>query len=343
MAKKAIILFNLGGPDSLDAVKPFLFNLFYDKAIITAPNPMRFLIAKLISSRREKTAQEIYEYIGGKSPILDETKAQRDALEAILNESGSDAYKVFICMRHWHPMAKDVVNDVAQYAPDEIILLPLYPQFSTTTTGSSIDNWNKTAANYGLNVPTKTICCYPFEDNYINAHVDLIKKSITDKENYRILFSAHGLPKKIVDKGDPYQWQVEQNAHKIVDKLAIDGLDWQVCYQSRVGPLEWIGPSTEDAIKHACTDGKNIILVPIAFVSEHSETLVELDIEYKKLAEDSGVKEYIRVPTLSVQEKFIKSLAQICINSGEVGKICANDNTRICSAGFSGCRAENIQ
>lgn len=340
MPKKAVILFNLGGPDSLDAVKPFLFNLFSDKAIISAPNPIRYFLAKLISSRREKTAQEIYSHIGGKSTIIPETVAQRDALEAILNEKDSTTYKVFICMRYWHPFAKDVARDVKDYAPDEIILLPLYPQFSTSTTQSSIDDWNKNAGEVGLDVPTRTIGCYPYEESFVQSHLNLINEAIAkvkDKENMRILFSAHGLPKKIIDKGDPYQWQVEQGAAKIAKKIEVDGLDWNVCYQSRVGPLEWIGPSTDDEIMRAGKDGKSIVLVPIAFVSEHSETLVELDIEYKELADENNVKEYIRVPTLSVEKDFIKSLADICLNVGEVGKICSSEGKRLCPDNFVKC------
>jgi ferrochelatase len=153
MQKKAVILFNLGGPDSQEAVKPFLFNLFNDKAIISAPNPIRYFLAKFISSKREKTAQEIYSHIGGKSTINDETIAQKDALEKILNDKGSDAYKVFICMRYWHPFADKVVLDVKDYNPDEIILLPLYPQLSTSTSQSSIDDWNKNTKKIYLDKP----------------------------------------------------------------------------------------------------------------------------------------------------------------------------------------------
>lgn len=342
MSKTAIILFNLGGPDSLEAVKPFLFNLFYDKAIISAPNPMRFFIAKLISSKREKTAKDIYAHIGGKSPILEQTNAQSYALQVILNQSGSGGYKTFVCMRYWLPFADDVAKQVKEYSPDEIILLPLYPQFSTATSQSSIDDWHKNAKKAGLNVPTKAICCYPMEESFIQSHLNLINKAIEKiehKENIRILFSAHGLPQKIIDKGDPYQWQVEQGAKQIAEKINIENLDWNVCYQSRVGPLKWITPSTDDEIKRAGKDGKSVILVPIAFISEHSETLVELDIEYKHLADNNNVKEYIRVPTLSVEKDFIKSLANICLNISDNAKLCSNEGKRICPNEFSKCPA----
>ncbi len=340
MPKKAVILFNLGGPDGLDAVRPFLFNLFNDEAIISAPNPIRFLLAHFISLRRKKTAQEIYSHMGGKSTIIPETVAQKDALEAILNKKGSSAYKAFVCMRYWHPFSNEVAKEVKDYAPDEIILLPLYPQFSTSTSESSINDWKKTAAKISLDVPTRTICCYPYENSFVQSHLNLISEAIAkikSKDNIRILFSAHGLPKKIIDKGDPYQWQVEQGAERIAKKIPLVNLDWNVCYQSRVGPLEWIGPSTDDEIIRAGKDGKSVILVPIAFVSEHSETLVELDIEYKHIADENNVKEYVRVPTLSVENDFIKSLADICLNAGEVGKICSNEGDRLCPSEFSRC------
>jgi ferrochelatase len=310
--KTAVILFNLGGPDSLDAVKPFLFNLFYDKAIINLPNPMRFLLAKLIAGRRTKFAKNIYSEIGGKSPILAETSRQEEFLHHKLNDS-EDEYKVFISMRYWHPFVEKAIAQVKEYKPDEIILLPLYPQFSTATTKSSIDEWNVKAK--GLNIPTKTIYYYHKDVKFIQSHVSLIEKNyakIIDKSKVRILFSAHGLPKKLIDAGDPYQQHIEETAAAIVQKLAIENLDWKICYQSKVGRLEWLAPSTEDEIIFAAKNGYSLVIVAISFVSEHSETLVELDIEYKKLAEKNGVKQYVRVPTLSVDEFFIDSLADMC-------------------------------
>nr|WP_127463837.1 ferrochelatase [Wolbachia endosymbiont of Bemisia tabaci] len=198
--KKAVILFNLGGPDSLSAVRPFLFNLFYDRRIVNLPNPFRFLLAKFISKRRESTAQEIYEYIGGKSPILENTKAQADALELKLNQNRNHVYKIFICMRYWHPFADEVVKNVKQFEPDEIILLPLYPQYSTTTTLSSIENWQKNAK---LECNTKTIHHYYDNEDFIEAHVNLTSKyyKLASKIGKpRVLFSAHSLPLSIIVK-----------------------------------------------------------------------------------------------------------------------------------------------
>jgi ferrochelatase len=225
-------------------------------------------------------------------------------------------------MRYWHPMAPEVAKQVKEYAPDKIILLPLYAQFSTTTSQSSIDDFKKHygKANY------KTICCYPREENFINAHAELIKPAYTMHPEARVLFSAHGLPKKVIDGGDSYQWQVEKTSKAVAEKLGIK--DWVVCYQSKVGPLEWIGPSTEAEIERAAKDGKDIILTPIAFVSEHSETLVELDIQFKDFAIEHGVKNYIRIPALGTHPLFIKSMATLCAPEYKCEKICPSQYTK---------------
>ena len=215
--KQRWLLFNLGGPDTLEAVNPFLYNLFNDPAIIGAPSFIRRLLARFIAWRRTPIAQDIYREMGGKSPILPQTEAQRDALETILNQDGKA--KVFICMRYWHPMSDVVVQQVKDYAPDHIILLPLYPQFSTTTTQSSFDDWQRAAAGSGLNTPTTKICCYADQQSFINAHGALLRDlyfRMAAKAKPRILFTAHGLPEKIIKNGDPYQWQVEAHggAHR---------------------------------------------------------------------------------------------------------------------------------
>mgnify|MGYP000897749456 CR=1 FL=1 len=266
--KTAVILFNLGGPDSLKAVRPFLFNLFKDPAIITLANPIRLLIAWLISSRRSGKAKGIYAQMGGKSPILELTQQQANALEERLNKLGN--YKVFVSMRYWHPMSDVVAKNVAQYDPDKIILLPLYPQYSTTTTASSFANWDKACEKIALKKPTSKICCYPTEHNFVAAHARLIRDAYwkaAEAGKPRILFSAHGLPEKTVAGGDPYQFQVEKTVAGIVQILSVDQVDYSVCYQSRVGPLKWIGPSTEEEIERAGKDGVPIVVVPVAFVS----------------------------------------------------------------------------
>lgn len=336
--KTAIVLFNLGGPDGPDAVRPFLYNLFFDPAIIGLPRPLRWIIAQLISRRRAPVAQKIYDEIGGKSPILENTAAQAAALEATLRQHGE--VRVFTCMRYWHPRASEVAKQVKDYAPDDVILLPLYPQFSTTTTGSSVAEWKRQAKAVGLLSPTRTICCYPTQTDLVRAHAQLTRTYYDEAAQYgtpRILFSAHGLPEKIVRKGDPYQWQVEQTTRAVLRELGIDGVDAVNCYQSRVGPMQWIGPSTEHEITRAAIDQRPIVLVPIAFVSEHSETLVELDIEYAELAHSKGLDRYYRVPTLSVHAQFIAGLAEMCLKLGAESNCSSSTGARLCPKNWNAC------
>ena len=313
--KKAVILFNLGGPDKLENVEPFLFNLFNDPAILNLPSLLRYPLAKLISNRRAPTAKKIYEELGGSSPILKLTEKQSSALEKKLNiDDQNNEYKCFVVMRCWHPRAEAVIKDVINYNPNEIILMPLYPQYSAATSGSSIKEWNDICTKNSFKVKTSTICCYPTDENFVKAHKEEILKKIENLENFKLIFSAHGLPEKNIKKGDPYQWQVEQSVNKIVESLNIKDLDWILSYQSRVGPLKWIGPSTEDIIVENSKLEKHIVLVPIAFVSEHSETLVELDIEYKELADKNGCKNYSRIKALGINENYIKAMSNLIIN-----------------------------
>ena len=312
--KKAIILFNLGGPDKLENVEPFLFNLFNDPAILNLPTIFRYPLAKLISNRRAPVAKKIYEEIGGASPILKLTEDQSSELEKKLNLSQSfDDYKCFVVMRCWHPRASEIIKKVQAYNPEEIVLMPLYPQYSAATSGSSIKEWKDICKKNNYNTKTTTICCYPTDKNFIEAHTKEILKKIKDLKNFKLIFSAHGLPEKNIKKGDPYQWQVEQSVKNIVKNLNLENLDWILSYQSRVGPLKWIGPSTDDIIVENAKNGKHIVLVPIAFVSEHSETLVELDIEYKKLAVDNGCNQYTRVPALGTNVDFINAMSELII------------------------------
>ena len=316
--KKAVILFNLGGPDKIENVEPFLFNLFNDPAILNLPTILRYPLAKLISNRRAPVAKKIYEELDGSSPILKLTEERSEALEIKLNQTETDSeYKCFIVMRCWNPRANDVIKDVQSFNPREIILMPLYPQYSAATSGSSIKEWKDVCRKNNYRVKTSTICCYPTDQNFINAHTKEIIKKIKDLKNFKLIFSAHGLPEKNIKKGDPYQWQVEQSVKKIVENLNIENLDWILSYQSRVGPLKWIGPSTEDIIVENSKLGKHIVLVPIAFVSEHSETLVELDIEYKEIADTNGCKNYTRVPALGINEDFIKAMSELIIKKYE--------------------------
>ena len=344
MERLAVILFNLGGPDSPQAIEPFLFNLFNDAAIINAPSPLRWILAKFISRRRAPEARKIFKNLGGKSPLLEETQAQADALARRL-EDGTGEGRVFIAMRYWHPMSEETVEAVKAFGPDEIILLPLYPQYSTTTTASSLKEWHAQAAAQGLKCPTRAICCYPADPGLIRGQAALIGPAFAEAKNYgrpRILFSAHGLPKKIVARGDPYPWQIEQTVQAIVEILDSPpdrpDFDWAVCYQSRIGPLQWIGPSIDEEILRAAGDRVPLVVVPVAFVSEHSETLVELDILYRGLAHELKVPHYVRVPALGVQEDFVGGLAGLVeAVLGNKEALCSADGTRLCPAGYGKC------
>jgi ferrochelatase len=312
--RKAVILFNLGGPDKLESVEPFLFNLFNDPAIISIPSIFRYPLAKFISKKRTAVAKNIYKEIGNRSPILELTQNQAKSLENNLIEKGD--YKCFIVMRCWHPRAVDVIKKVREYNPEEIILLPLYPQYSASTSGSSINEWNELCKKENYQVKTKTICCYPTENNFITSHVSLIKKTLgtLKNKNFKLIFSAHGLPENKIKQGDPYQWHVEETVKKIMNVLRNENLDHVISYQSRVGPMKWIGPSTDEVIVKYSKEKKGLVIVPVAFVSEHSETLVELDIEYKKLAEKNGCSFYKRVPALGIEENFIKGLTELVLS-----------------------------
>lgn len=333
----AVVLFNLGGPSSLSAVEPFLFNLFSDPAIIRVPQPFRWLLAKFIAKRRTPVAREIYTKIGGSSPILGQTYNQAAALKDALAGEGT-TFETFVAMRYTAPRASDVAEQVRRFRPNKIILLPLYPQFSTTTSRSSLREWHRLARD--IKAPVATICCYPQDPGFIAAQADLIAESIATlapNVRFRLLFSAHGLPERIVAGGDPYQAQVEQTAKALADKLARPQLDWRVCYQSRVGPLKWIGPATDDEVKRAGTEGLALVVAPIAFVSEHSETLVELDMEYGKLALESGVPHYLRAPTVGTHPDFIKGLANLVREALGHETTRSAGGARICAAQCSQC------
>jgi ferrochelatase len=324
--KRAVILFNLGGPDSPEAVEPFLRNLFSDPAVISLPALLRKPLAQWIARRRAPIAREIYAKIGGRSPILEETQAQACALEAALTDRET---RVFIAMRCWKPFSDTTVRNVAAWAPDSVVLLPLYPQYSTTTTGSSLRDWRRAAYDAGVRAWTSAVCCYPQLPGFIEAlaaNARLTAAKTQAGVSYRWLLSAHGLPKRVIARGDPYQWQVEQTAAALAAHLELT--DFTICYQSRVGPLEWIGPGTDAEIRRAGAEGKGVIVVPIAFVSEHSETLVELDILYAELARDAGVRDYLRVPTVGVRAEFIAGLAGLVVEAAA---------GRRCPAGFSCC------
>jgi protoporphyrin/coproporphyrin ferrochelatase len=332
----AIILLNLGGPDSLKAVQPFLFNLFNDRAIIGAPQPFRFFLAQLISRTRETLAKANYALMGGRSPILPETQKQADALEAAMAQRVSNvSFKCFPAMRYWRPFVKQAAKAAETWGATDAILLPLYPQYSTTTTASSLAAWRKASK-----LPCSTICCYPAGPTFAQAHADAILETWRDAgspPNPRVLFSAHGLPQRVIDRGDPYEWQVEQSASAV---RALLPSEWEtrICYQSRVGPLKWLRPSTEDELHNAGDDKVGVIVAPIAFVSEHVETLVELDIEYAQVAKHVGLPFYLRAPALGAAPRFIDALADLTERAlAAPRKLQSETGGRLCPGKFGLC------
>ena len=333
MTRTAVVLFNLGGPDSSAAVKPFLFNLFYDPAIIALPNPLRWLLARSIARRRAPLTRQIYAQIGNASPLRANTRAQAEALRATLG----DGYRVFFAMRYWHPRANAAAAEVKAWQPDEVVLLPLYPQFSGTTTASSLADWHAAAARIGLKAKARVVCCYPTERGFATAVARGIVGALAGVPaagKVRVLLSAHGLPVRVLARGDPYQWQVEATAAAVRAAVRRPELDMRVCYQSRVGPLKWLSPSTEHEIRQAGADGFGVVVAPIAFVSEHSETLVELDRDYRKLARAAGVSFYHRAPAVGTAAEFIGGLARLVRAAPAPGA-----GRRNCPEGFPQCPA----
>jgi len=332
----AIILFNLGGPDALSAVRPFLFNLFNDRAIIGMPQPFRFLLAQLISRARAKLAKANYALMGGRSPILPETQRQADALEAAIAKRVSNVtFKCFPAMRYWRPFVKDAAKAAEQWGATDAILLPLYPQYSSTTTASSLRAWRRASK-----LPFSTICCYPAGAKFAEAHAEAILETWRKAGSPlrpRMLFSAHGLPQRVVDAGDPYQWQIEQSV-AAVRKLLPAEWETRTCYQSRVGPLKWLRPSTEEEIRAAGRDKAGVILSPVAFVSEHVETLVELDIEYAQIAKQLDLPYYLRAPALGATPRFIDALADLVERAlAAPGGLQSETGARLCPAQFGLC------
>ena len=337
MTKLAVVLFNLGGPDSLKAVKPFLFNLFRDPAIIGLPTAARLPLAALISTTRAKSARANYRAIGGASPLLGETQDQASALETALaaKAPGLEA-RCFIAMRYWDPFAEETATEVAAFEPDEIVLLPLYPQYSTTTTASSLADWRKVYTGPGR---SRAVCCYPTAHGLIEAHAQAIRdlwEEARAPANLRLLFSAHGLPQKLVEAGDPYRAQIEATAEAIAARLP-EFPDWRVSFQSRVGRLPWLSPYTDDEIRRAGAEGKGVLIAPIAFVSEHVETLVELDRDYARLAVETGCKPYLRARTPGVRDAFIAELARTVLEAAERPTGVAPHGPWRCPAGHAKC------
>lgn len=319
--KTAVILFNLGGPDRPEAIKKFRVNLFSDKAIIRAPWFIRFWLARLIAASSARTAVKNYQLMGGKSPLLDVTQKQAKALQAALGNE----YRCFIAMRYWHPFAKQTVKEVKNWAPERVLLFPLYPQFSTTTTGSSLTDWREAVVKAGLATPVSSLCCWFDDQAYITFTEAKVRAAITKAKaqkpgiNIKVLFSAHGLPESIIKKGDPYQAQIEATCKAVAAQLQDENVKFKICYQSRATPQKWLEPNIVDEIKQAGQEGTGVVVVPIAFVSDHIETLVELDIENRHIAAQAGVPVYVRAEVGNDDPDFIQALAGLVRRANQNG------------------------
>lgn len=313
----AVVLFNLGGPDSLAAVEGFLYNLFSDPDIFKLP--LGFLTQKpfawLISRRRAPEASVGYAALGGKSPLLENTQKQAQALQQALKAEGD--YDVVICMRYWHPLTNTVVADMKARGYERVILLPLYPQYSRTTTGSSYNEFLRECERQHYHPQISLIRQWYDNEEYQQAIVDDIRAAAaelpeSDPAHFDLLFSAHGLPQKIVDAGDPYEQQIRATYEALSARL-----NWphtSLCYQSRVGPLQWLQPYAKDVISAKGAAGvKQLLVYPIAFVSDHIETLYELGMEYKELAKHAGIEQYRVVPALNDHPRLIKALTQLVL------------------------------
>lgn len=320
MSKKtAVVLFNLGGPDSLEAVEPFLFNLFSDPDIFKFPLAFftQKLFARLVSRRRSAAATVAYTAIGGKSPLLDNTRQQAAGLATALRDQGE--YDIHICMRYWHPMTDEVIRTLQEREYEELILLPLYPQYSITTTGSSYNEFRRQCARLRYHPKVRLIHHWYDNDYYQQAVVASIEAAAVEFSNsapdsIELLFSAHGLPQKIVEAGDVYEQHIRATYTALCKRL-----NWPhttLCYQSRVGPLKWLQPYTADVIQTKGEAGARQILVyPIAFVSDHSETLYELGIDYAHLARAAGIQDYRVVPALNDHPLLIRALAELVLDA----------------------------
>ena len=321
MSRIGVLLLNLGGPDKLEDVGPFLYNLFSDPEIIRLPVPwLQKPLAWFISSRRTQTSQENYKQIGGGSPLKKITEAQAEALQAKLHDEGQDV-SVYIGMRYWYPFTEEAVAKIKRDGIDKLVILPLYPQFSISTSGSSFrlleQLWREDTDLQRLDYTV--IPSWFNHPDYLKSMADLIEQELQrfpEPDKAHIFFSAHGVPLSYVEEaGDPYQKEIEQ-CTKLIMRTLNKPNQYTLAYQSRVGPVEWLRPYTEDALEELGEKGvKDLLVVPISFVSEHIETLQEIDIEYREVAEDAGITNFQRVPALNTHPMFVDALADLVTKS----------------------------
>ncbi len=322
-----VVLFQLGGPDTYDAVEPFLYNLFMDPDIIDIPLGflLRKPLAKFISSRRSEKVVGYYKEMGQPSPIRDITNDQAAALRTALRERDPDRnYQVFVAMRYWHPLTEETVEQIKSVDVDRLILLPLYPHYSVTTTGSSLNEWKRqTKGTPVADIPSQLIEHYADFGPYIDSLAAQIERTVEEccnsVDQLHLLFSAHGVPRKKIDRGDPYQNQIETTVELTMSRLSTS-YPHHLSYQSKVGPGKWLEPSTVDALEQLASDGVNhLLVVPVAFVSDHSETLYELDIEDREIAEEAGIARYHVMPALNDAPEFIEAITQLVLQEVERG------------------------
>lgn len=316
MNKTAVVLFQLGGPDSISAIEPFLYNLFQDPDIFKIPIGQKFF-AKIISKRRAPKVAEEYELIGGKSPINEWTEIQRRLLENELRKE-IDNIDVITAMRYWHPLTNIAAEKIEEGNYDKVVLLPLYPHNSISTVGSSFNEWKRVYKGD----TSKLIYIYDFYNNgkYIKALNERIDETLERfpeeiRNDVQLVFSAHGTPISMVKKGDPYSRQIQETVN-LVMKMRKNSHEHHLCYQSKVGPVKWLEPATDKMIEELAHNGKkHLLIVPISFVSDHVETLFELDIEYREDAEKNNIENYIVMKGLNDSPTFISALKEITINA----------------------------
>ncbi len=314
--KLGVVLFQLGGPDSLKAVEPFLYNLFSDPDIIDFPlaRIARQPLARLIAARRAKHVAHHYAELGGKSPLIENTMRQAAALEALLRQT-LDA-RVAVAMRYWRPFTAEAIAQLERHRPEEVVLLPLYPQYSKTTTGSSFHEWTRRFQPNGWNPRIHRVDEFHQDRHYLEAvrhAVDLALREFRDAHDVDFVFSAHSVPLAVVEHGDPYQRQIERTVELVWQLGGWSGRR-HLCYQSKVGASKWLRPSMHETIRQLAAEGRRQVLVtPISFVSDHIETLHEIDIEHRALARESGIEQFHMVPGLNDSPAFIEALAELVL------------------------------
>lgn len=342
-----VLLFNLGGPETLDDVRPFLFNLFADPDIIRLP--WRFMqkpLAWIISTQRYKKSRGYYEKIGGGSPLRRITDEQARALEGALQSRDINA-RAYVAMRYWKPFTEEALEQIRRDEISHLVVLPLYPQFSISTTGSSLNRMNELIKERRYRLPrTSVVCSYEDDEGYISALAASIAEKLAEFPNpdqTHILFSAHSVPVSYIKQGDPYLEQTERTVEMVRHRLG-KHRPFTLSFQSKVGPVEWLGPATDATVRRLAGEGvEQLLMVPVSFVSEHSETLYEMDLLYGELADEVGIKDYRRVPTMNCRADFIDALARLVERALalDVGSA-ARMNCRYCPATVRGATANQL-